>query len=91
MIIIIIIRSVSLLDTHPDVAASPLVGPALQIQDQLYAWFGDGGRREEQGGIVREDHRVRVLFEAGIQELAMSHIILQNKGTVAISFTWKVQ
>ena len=39
----------------------------------------------------RDDYKIRILFEAGIQELAINHIVLQNKGTVAISFTWKVK
>ncbi|XP_019849716.1 PREDICTED: MYCBP-associated protein-like isoform X2 [Amphimedon queenslandica] len=82
-------ESVSLLDTHPDVAASPFIGPALQIQDQLYAWFGDGGRGEGEREMRRDDYKIRILFEAGIQQLAMNHIVLQNRGTVAISFTWK--
>lgn len=73
------------MDTHPDVVAPPLVGPALQIQDQLYTWFGEEG---EVGGATKT--QLRVLFEIGIQELSMNQILLENVGTVAISFSWKV-
>lgn len=78
------------MDTHPDVAAPPLVGPALQIQDQLYTWFSEEGEVGGAGGREETKTQLRVLFETGIQELSMNQILLENLGTVAISFSWKV-
>ena len=79
-------RSTSILGSHPDVVAPPMIGPGLQMNKKLLKW-------EETSGTSEENERgveIRVLFEADVQESCKSEILLENCGTVAINFSWKV-
>ena len=79
-------RSTSILGSHPDVVAPPMIGPGLQMNGRLLKW-------EETSDTFEENERrveMRVLFEAEVQESHKSEIILENCGTVAINFSWKV-
>lgn len=63
-----------------------MIGPGLQMNGKLLKW-------EETSGTSEENERgdeIRVLFEAEVQESCKSEIILENCGTVAINFSWKV-
>ena len=79
-------RSTSILGSHPDIVAPPMIGPGLQVNGRLLKW-------EETLGTFEENERgveIRVLFEAEVQESCKSEILLENCGTVAINFSWKV-
>lgn len=83
-----ITRSTSILDVHPDVVTPPIIGPAMKLDQHLLKWAGEGGGSSVSlgnGGLS-----LRIIFDTGIQEPSLSHVNMENCGTVAIYYSWKV-
>ena len=80
----IIAYRITSLDMLPDTFTHPLVGPALTIRNHLLKWEG-----APSGETSSELVHFRVLFEAGIEEVT-SCLDMQNSGTTAIYYSWKV-
>ena len=68
------------MDVYPDVSTPPITGPALKVKDHLLVWNESSN----------DDIQIRVIFDAGVNELAKNEITLKNCGTVGITFSWTV-
>lgn len=70
---------------HPDVYSLPIFGPAISFAGQLVHWTGNESGFEHQ---VAVDARVSFESYAGCRSTSILEI--DNVGTTAIYFNWKV-
>ena len=75
------------LDGLPDAFTQPIVGPALMIRGHLLKW---AGLPQPDGRTGSEPVDLRVTFESGVEEAATTHLEMENCGTTAIYYSWKV-
>ena len=71
---------------HPDVYPQPIFGPSLMIAGRSAGWNGSTGNRVGEIGVS-----CRVLLEAKVKERVVSTLDVQNNGTAAIYYSWKVE
>ena len=69
----------------PDVYPQPIFGPSLMIAGRSAAWNGS-----TSNGLGMVGLSCRVLLEAKVKERVVSHLDVQNNGTAAIYYFWKV-
>ncbi|KAL5516236.1 hypothetical protein EMCRGX_G001519 [Ephydatia muelleri] len=79
-------RPASTLDLQPIVCSLPAVGPALRIGAHLVKWEGPPDTTLQQ---AQDPLEFRVLLEAGLDEMATSHLRLENCGTTAVYYSWQ--
>ena len=70
----------------PDVYPQPIFGPSLMVACRSAAWNGSTSNRIGSIGLS-----CRVLLEAKVKERVVSHLDVQNNGTAAIYYSWKVK
>lgn len=73
------------LASHPDVYSAPVFGPCIQFNGQLLQWSGDSFSNK---GKVATD--ARITFEASTGFRVTSILEIENLGTTAIYYNWKV-
>ena len=71
---------------HPDVYPQPIFGPSLIIAGRSAAWNGSTNNRLGEIGVS-----CRVLLEAKVKARVVSTLDVQNNGTAAIYYSWKVK
>ena len=84
------IHRVSPLDGLPDAFTQPLMGPALTIRGHLLKWEGPPKPDLKSGPTGSEPVDLRVTFESGVEDEVTSHLEMENCGTTAIYYSWKV-
>lgn len=75
------------LDMLPETYSHPLMGPALTVEGHLLKWEGPP-RPGSKSSLEPLD--VRVTFESGVEEEVTSCLTMENSGTSAIYYSWKV-
>ena len=73
-------------DQSISVLADSLAGPALMIGERLLKWEGPPGPRQSA-----EFTDLRVTFECGVEEVVTSDLPLENTGSTALYYCWKVR
>ena len=74
----------------PDTHSEPLLGPGLTIGGHLLKWEGPPKPDLESSLTALEPIDLRVTFESGVEEMTTSHIAMENSGTTALYYSWKV-
>ena len=74
-------------DVVPEMFPQSLEGPALNIRDHLLKWE----KSHVQTSQTRlEPVEFRLMFESGVEEEVTSCLPMENCGTTAIYYSWKV-
>ena len=74
------------LSMHPDVYPQPIFGPSLMIAGHSAAWNGSTNNRVGETGVS-----CRVVLESKVKERVVSILEVQNNGTAAVYYSWKVR
>ena len=69
----------------PEGLPQSLVGPALTIGGHLLKWEG---RPKTNSSLAPID--LRVNFESAVEDMTTSHLQMENSGTTAVYYSWKV-
>ena len=78
-------RSDSILEAYPDVISLPSIGPALTLNGQVLKWEGDEVFEESLSPI-----NLKLLFEEEVNLTSQANLEVENSGTAAIYYSWKV-
>ena len=78
-------------DVVPEMFPQPLEGPALNIRDHLLKWEGAPKPHVQTSQTRSEPVEFRLMFESGVEEEVTSCLPMENCGTTAIYYSWKVR
>ena len=73
-----------------NVIPETLVGPALKIRGHLLKWEGPPKHDFQTSQTGSEPVDFRLTFESGVEEEVTSCLPMENCGTTAIYYSWKV-
>jgi len=73
------------LANHPDVYSPPIFGPAIKFAGQLQQWTGDATSFSNEVAVD-----ARISFESYAGGRSTSILEIDNVGTTALYFDWKV-
>ena len=77
-------------DVVPEMFPQSLEGPALKIRDHLLKWEGAPKPHVQTSQTRSEPVEFRLMFESGVEEEVTSCLPMENCGTTAIYYSWKV-
>ena len=77
-------------DVVPETFPQSLEGPALKIRDHLLKWEGAPKPHVQTSQTRSEPVEFRLMFESGVEEEVTSCLPMENCGTTAIYYSWKV-